>query len=458
MISPSIFKSYDIRGLVATELYPELAYQLGRALVVFFQEEGVSFDGRLFAVGYDMRQTSALYTDELVRGITDQGVDVVRIGLVSTPLFNITVAREEQYLAGVMVTASHNPAEYNGFKITRGNGLPVGMGSGMERVRDLTIANEFLDASRKGSVIFFDPLPAYAAQILSCIDIDTITKKKVVIDYGNGMGSVTLPSVLARLPIEVIPMYDTPDGTFPNHEANPLHAATLIDLQKKVVEVGADFGFALDGDADRIGLVDERGVVVGPSQVGTLLGLEVLALHGGHGHMLFDLRSSGVVAETWQEAGATTQMCRVGHAHIKKEMRETDAIFASELSLHLYYGDLYGVESSDLSCLLVLSLLSREKKTLSELVTPYMRYAHSGEINFHIEQKDAAIAAIVEHFRVDITEEHTMDGVWFRCPWGWVSLRKSNTEPFLRLNIETQTEEETQRRVAEMREIVVQYT
>jgi phosphomannomutase len=338
MIPASIFKSYDIRGLVASELSSELAYQLGRALVIFFEREGISFEGKLFAVGYDMRETSPGYTAELIRGITDQGVDVVNIGLVSTPLFNITVAREEQYAAGVMVTASHNPAAYNGFKITRGNGLPVGMGSGMETVRDLVLGNSFEEVQRKGSVVISDPLPAYVEQIVSLVDTTQITKKKIVVDYGNGMGSVTLPAILSRLPVEVIPMYDIPDGTFPNHEANPLHTPTLADLQAKVKEVGADFGFALDGDADRIGLVDEHGEIVGPSQVGILVGLEVLRLHGNSGHMLYDLRSSSSVKEVWEAAGATAQMCRVGHAHIKKQVRESGAIFASELSLHLYYG------------------------------------------------------------------------------------------------------------------------
>ncbi len=455
MISPSIFKSYDIRGLVASELSGTLAYQLGRALVVFFEQEGVSFERGLFAVGYDMRTTSVEYTRELVRGITDQGVDVAHIGLVSTPLFNITVAREEQYLAGVMVTASHNPAEYNGFKITRGNGLPVGMGSGMEMVRDLTIQNQFGLAQRKGSEIFRDPTLSYVEQIMSLVDISSITPKKVVVDYGNGMGSVILPNILSRLPLEVVSLYDTPDGTFPNHEANPLRVDTLRDLQKKVIETGADFGFALDGDADRIGLVDERGEIVPPSQVGILLGLEVLRLHNNVGHMLYDLRSSTAIKEAWEAAGATTQMCRVGHAHIKKQVRDTGAIFASELSLHLYYGDLYGVESSDFSCVLIASLLSRQIVPLSTLVAPYMQYAHSGEINFHIEDKDGAIDRIISHFRNQILEENTLDGAWFRCEWGWVSLRKSNTEPVLRLNLETAQLELTKEKVNEITQLLV---
>lgn len=453
IFSNSIFKAYDIRGLVESELSPELAYRVARSFVHVLRSENVNFDGKKLVVAYDMRPTSLVYKNEVIRGFQDEGVDVVDIGLASTPLFNFACAHFDEYVGGITVTASHNPAEYNGFKLTRGDGLPVGKGSGMEMIRELCQNAQFEEPPVSGEVSFRDVRREYFEKLASIVPQEHLYPLKVVIDGGNGMGSVTFFELLKTLPIEVEYLYMEPDGTFPNHEANPLKTETLHDLQKKVREVGADFGFALDGDADRIGLVDETGKIVDASSVGALLGLETLKNHPGM-HMLYDLRSSQVGREMWEAAGATTQMSMVGHALIKNMMKQTGAKFASELSLHIFHGDLYNLESSDLCFLFVVALLSREQKPLSEIIAPFKKYFHSGEINFEVEKKDEAMKKIEENFSPSAVETSYLDGLWMRFPWGWLSVRKSNTEPVLRLNLEAKDNETMLQEVLRVKEIV----
>ncbi|HYE59817.1 MAG TPA: phosphomannomutase/phosphoglucomutase [Candidatus Kapabacteria bacterium] len=454
-IPEHIFKAYDIRGLVKGELSEELAYRLGRAFIIFLRSQATDLTGKKIVVGHDMRPTSVPFQAAVIRGMIDEGIDVVDIGLTSTPLFNFACAHYPEHAGGIMVTASHNPAEYNGFKMTLGNGMPIGKESGMSEIKRLVVTREKMDiAHTPGSVVQKQILTDYMQRIFSLVPKESISPMKIVIDYGNGMGSVSVPEVLKELPVTVVSLYETPDGTFPNHEANPLKVETLTALQAKVREEKADFGFALDGDADRIGLVDERGDVVDPSIVGALLGLEVLRTHKT-GHMLYDLRSSRIVKDTWEKAGATTGMCRVGHALIKKQMKETSTLFASELSLHLYYHDMYDVESNDLSLVYVLHMLSREKKPLSQLVDALKVYAHSGEINFEVEDKEGAMKRVEDAYRTSAKEISHLDGIWMSFDWGWLNVRPSNTEPILRLNLETKTKEETERRVEEVKKLLI---
>lgn len=439
--SDSIFKAYDIRGLVEGELSVELAYRVARAFVHVLRSENVSFEGKKLVVGYDMRPTSVDFKDAVIRGFQDEGVDVVDIGMCSTPLFNFTCAHFDEYVGGIMVTASHNPAQYNGFKLTRADGLPVGKGTGMETIRALCQASDFIDAPRKGSVVLRDTKEEYFAKIFSLVDVSAIKPLTVVLDGGNGMGNVTFEPLLKKIPqLTVHTMYMEPDGTFPNHEANPLKLETLHDLQQKVTEVHANFGFALDGDADRVGVVDEQGNIVDASFVGTLLGQEALKNHPGM-LMLYDLRSSQIGPEVWQSQGAQTQMCMVGHALIKNMMKQTGAGFASELSLHIFYGDLYNIESSDLCFLYFLKILSQNTHPLSEMVAPLKKYFHSGEINFETEKKDDIMQAVESEFAQSEVEISHLDGLWMKFDWGFLSLRKSNTEPVLRLNVEASTKE-----------------
>lgn len=448
-----IFKAYDIRGLVDGELSPELAYNIARAFVVVLRNKKIDLQNKYLVVGRDMRPTSVEFQQQVMQGIQDEGVDVVDIGLASTPLFNFACANYPEYAGGIMVTASHNPAQYNGFKLTMGDGLPIGKDTGMDEIRECVEQGMFHSSDKKGSIVSRSVVEDYFDKIFSLVDPKQIKPLKIVVDAGNGMGKVTFPSLLEQLPVEVEYLYLEPDGTFPNHEANPLKVETLKDLQQKVVETSADFGFALDGDGDRIGLVDEHGEVVDASLVGALVGLEVLRNHEG-GHMVCDLRSSMIVQETWQQAGATTEMCMVGHALIKKFMREKNAVFASELSQHLFYKDLYYLESSDLSLLYTLQVMSREQKPLSEILKPFKKYYHSGEINFEVQDKEKIMKIIEEKYAAQAQEFSHLDGVWMKFDWGWFNVRTSNTEPVLRLNLEATTKEKMDEMINEVTQFI----
>lgn len=449
----SIFKAYDIRGLVEGQLSEEIAYGIGRAFVLFLRSQNVALEGKSLVVGRDMRPSGDVFTPAVIRGITDEGVDVVEIGLASTPLFNFACAHYSEHAGGIMVTASHNPAEYNGFKLTMGNGLPVGGKNGMDFIKEAVRLNVFAPAEKQGQVTQKNVLPDYEAKLFDLVDPSTLKPFKIVVDAGNGMGQATFPDWLAKLPMTVEYLYLDPDGTFPNHEANPLKTETLKVLQERVLATGADFGFALDGDCDRVGLVDETGAVVDASTVGALIGLEVLKKHPG-AHMMRDLRSSMSVTEAWEQAGGTTEICMVGHALIKQFMREKNAAFASELSLHLFYRDLYFLESSDLSLLYVFQVLSRENKKLSELTKPLKKYFHSGEINFEVADKAGIMKRLEEKYGPEAIEIIRLDGLMMKFGWGWFGVRASNTEPVLRLNVEAATKKMMDGKVGELQEII----
>ena len=357
MFPKHIFKAYDIRGLVEGELSDDLAYKIGRAYGVFLRQSGVILENKLIVVGKDMRATSPGFSRAVTSGLVDEGLNVVDIGMASTPLFNFACTNYPDHAAGIMITASHNPAEYNGFKMTLHNGTPIGRDNGMSSVRDLAEKNEWSYEGEVGTIATKEVLVDYLNKILSLVKVEEIKPLKIVIDAGNGMAAVTFPELLKKLPVQVEYLFLEPDGNFPNHEANPLKTETLKSLQEKVVATGADFGFALDGDADRMGLVDEKGNVVEASFVGALIGLEVLRSNPGI-YMLYDLRSSKIIRDVWEAKGAKTDMCPIGHALIKKQMKEVGAFFASELSLHMYFHDMHDVESTDLVLLYLLKLIS----------------------------------------------------------------------------------------------------
>lgn len=451
-----IFKAYDMRGLVDGELSEELAYRVGRSFALLLAEKGIELQGKKLVVGRDMRPTSPAFSKNVLQGFIDSGIDAVDIGMTSTPVFNFTVANRDEFAGGIMVTASHNPAQYNGFKLTTGNGMPVGKGCGMERLRELAENGDFESvAENLGSIEEMDLRSEYVDKLFSLISPEDIKPLKIVIDGGNGMGEISFPMWLEKVPqVEVEYMYMEPDGTFPNHEANPLKAETLEDLSKKVLESGADMGFALDGDADRIGLVDEKGRVVEPSKVAAILAEEYLKGHPGI-HALYDLRSSQILPDLYKSHGSTSQKSMVGHAQIKKMMTEVGAEFASEVSLHIFFGEFFGMESSDYCLLLLLKILSDGDSKLSELSDKFDgKYFHSGEINFEVEDKDGAIAKIRERFADEAKEDLELDGLWLGFDWGWLNVRKSNTEPFLRLNVESKSKDITDQKVAEIKAIV----
>ena len=451
MFPKHIFKAYDIRGLVEGELSDDLAYKIGRSYGVFLRQSGVILENKTIVVGQDMRATSSGFSRAVISGLVDEGLNVVDIGLASTPLFNFACTGYSDHAAGIMITASHNPAEYNGFKMTLHDGTPIGRDNGMSTVRDLAEKSEWSYEGTVGTIQTKEVLTDYLDKILSLVKVEEIKPLKIVIDAGNGMAAVTFPELLKKLPVQVEYLFLEPDGNFPNHEANPLKTETLKALQEKVKATGADFGFALDGDADRMGLVDENGEVVEASFVGALIGLEVLRANPGI-YMLYDLRSSKIIRDVWEAEGAKTGMCPIGHALIKKMMKEVKAFFTSELSLHMYFNNLHDVESTDLVLLYILKLVSRTGKKISELTAPMKKYFHSGEINFYTDKKTEILAKLREIYGNGKVVE--LDGFYVEFPTWWFNVRAANTEPVLRLNLEANTKEEMEEKLAEVKKII----
>jgi phosphomannomutase len=426
----SIFKAYDVRGVVPDELRADDAYRIGRATTRWLGAERL-------AVGRDARPSSPELVEALVRGIQDEGADVVELGLVSTPMLYFAV----EHLAlsgGVMVTASHNPARYNGLKICREHAIPVGGESGLREIEDGTRS---LGAPRtpRGARRSADLRSGYVRHVRSVGG--RCPRLRVAIDCGNGMASVGLEPLLAELPLEVERLYFEPDGTFPNHEADPLKVENLRDLSAAVARVRADFGVAFDGDADRAIFVDEAGRPIGSDLMTGILAASQLRRHGP-GRVLYDLRSSRATAEAIREAGGTPEMCRVGHAFIKARMRETGAIFAGELSGHFYFrfGPTLVHDDGVAAFAALLDVLAEAGKPLSELVAPLRRYAASGEINRRVSDTPGLLAALeAEH--AGSAEISKLDGLLVRYPDWWFNVRASNTEPVVRLNLEADTEE-----------------
>ncbi|MFA5211158.1 MAG: phosphomannomutase/phosphoglucomutase [Patescibacteria group bacterium] len=449
--SEKIFRAYDIRGLIKDELSIEFAYLLGASFVNFLKKKNIDLNGKKIVIGRDMRESGLKYKEKLIAGIIDQGIDVVDIGLATTPLFNFACVNYAEHVAGIMITASHNPAEYNGFKLTMGDGLPIAGDNGLMEIKEMCKNFNFEKTENIGQVFEKNVFIDYKSKLFSLVDVQNFKKMKIVIDAGNGMAKATFPEILKDFNIDVEYLFLEPDGNFPNHEANPLKTETLKSLQEKVLAVKADFGFALDGDADRVGLVDEKGQIIPASFVGAIIGLEVLRKQKGL--MLYDLRTSRAVKEIWEKAGAKTDICPVGHSNIKKMMKENNAIFASELSLHLYYRDLHDVESGDLSLLYIIDLLSRENKKMSEIWEKMGKEKyHSGEINFEVENKEEVMEKIKNKYSDG--ELNELDGILINYKDFWFSVRCSNTESVIRLNLEANSEELMREKVEEISEII----
>ncbi|MCC7357075.1 phosphomannomutase/phosphoglucomutase [Candidatus Uhrbacteria bacterium] len=440
----SVFKAYDIRGLSPDEIDVHFSLRLGKILAKRFQPTRV-------LVGRDMRITSAELEDALIKGLCSAGVEVVRIGLCSTPLFNISIhLAHGHYDFGVMVTASHNPGKYNGFKITMGDGRPVGQGSGMEEIRDafLDESQSFVDAMTLGSVLDdSEALERYVTHVISLVDLPhDMPKMKVAIDIGNGMAGAVLPELLKRLPwLDAKLLYSNPDGNFPHHEANPLKEETLKDLQALTIAEQCQLGVAFDGDADRIGFVDENGEPLKGDVITAFLAQELLREYPGS-TIHADVRSSWIVRETVEASGGQFSMCRVGHAMIKQLMRQTNAVFSGELSMHFYYKALGNFESGDYTFLLLLRRLANEGKSLSQLTEKLRIYAKSPEINFHVKDPQQKIQDLKNIYAEKASSTIELDGL--RCEFRdiqdssqdwWFSVRASNTEPLLRLNLEARS-------------------
>lgn len=454
-----VFRAYDIRGLSPSEISSEFAARLARALVRVRRPRKV-------LIGRDMRLTSAELEEALVQTFIAAGVDVVLIDLCTTPLFNVSVGLQQgQVDIGIMITASHNPGAYNGFKIVDGRVRPIGQGSGMEELAEAWEQDIPMPPGDAQGCVTRDilALSRYVDRIVELAQLwPSMPKRKIVIDAGNGMAAAVLPELLAKLPwLEVVPLYFKLDGDFPNHEANPLKRETLEDLRRTVKAEKADFGVAFDGDADRIGFVDETGEVVPGDLATALFAQELLRLRPG-GLVLYDLRSSWSVPRAILAAAGRAEMCRVGHAFIKHRMKETGAVFAGEMSMHYYFSDLFGVESGDLALLQLLKRLAREETTLSALWKPFQRYAHSGELNFVVSNPSEVIARLKDRYISQASAFTDMDGIRLEFCDGvcadddwWFSVRASNTEPVLRLNVESCSQERTAAHVRELADALV---
>lgn len=427
----SIFKAYDIRGTVPDQLNEELAYKIGRAFVTFLGCDRV-------VVGRDVRATADSMFNALARGITDQGADVIDIGAGDTPMLYFAA---QGHPAAINITASHNPPQYNGFKICRENAIPISGETGIKDVEKLCLENKFSDPGKKGNIIKKNVLPDFVAFTRGFVKHKDGGKKlKVVIDGANGAGTLTFPYIFKDLGYEIVPLFMEPDGTFPNHEANPLIEENLEDLRKKVIETGADLGAALDGDADRCMFIDETGRTLRADVVGGVVARSILQGKKSQ-TFLYDLRSTSAVKEDIESLGGKAVKCRVGHAFIKNQMREHDAIFAAELSGHFYFRDHFFTESSAMALINILNLMEDTGKKLSELAEPVLRYAHSGEINFEVSDKDVILKKLEDIYGSKGTVTK-LDGLSVDLDGWWFNVRASNTEPLLRLNLEARTAEE----------------
>jgi phosphomannomutase len=424
-----IVKAYDIRGVVPDELDESLARDIGAAFVRVV-------GARTIVTAHDMRESSPGLASAFAAGATSQGADVVEAGLGSTDLLYFAAGSLD--VPGAMFTASHNPARYNGIKLCRAGAAPVGQESGLRDIRDLVEGGVPSYDGEPGTVTQRDLLGDYAAYMRELVPgIDRIRRLKVVVDAGNGMGGLTVPVVFDGLAVDVTPMYFELDGSFPNHEANPIEPENLRDLQAKVRETGADVGLAFDGDADRCFVVDERGEIVSPSVLTALIAARELQREPGS-TIIHNLITSHAVPEIVTELGGKPVRTRVGHSFIKATMAETNAVFGGEHSGHFYFRDFWRADSGMLAALHTLAALGTQDGPLSALLSSYERYAASGEINSEVDDQQARMRAVEAEFagRAGV-ETDQLDGLTVQLPDGsWFNLRPSNTEPLLRLNIE----------------------
>lgn len=423
----SVIKSYDIRGLVGREINEELCHDIGIAFANLVESDEI-------VVGFDMRPTSQSLVQAFSEGVRKTGTNVVNIGLSATD--QLYFATGILQIPGAMFTASHNPAEYHGIKLARAGARPIGTASGLEEIRGALISGNLPIANKLGAERSVDMLESYGEYLRGLVDCASIRKLKIVVDAGNGMAGHTVPHVLGPLNLEIIPMYFELDGTFPNHEANPLDYSTLRDLQARVRAEGADLGLAFDGDADRCFLVDETGAIVEPSLLTALIAESELKQSPGE-TIIYSLISSRIVPEVIRSNGGVPSRSRVGHSFIKAQMAETGAIFGGEHSGHFYFRDFWNADSGMLAALYAISALGHTSKsaTFSSLISKFRKYVSSGEINSKVADTGAAMAKVEERF-AHLGEIDRLDGLTISTSTWWLNVRPSNTEPLLRLNVE----------------------
>jgi phosphomannomutase len=445
VLDPKVFKAYDVRGIYPGEIDEDGARRIGRAYVEQFEPKRI-------AVGRDMRSSSPAMAHAAIEGAAGAGAEVIDIGLVGTEMLYFAVG-DLGLDGGLQVTASHNPKEYTGMKVVRRGAMPVGGDSGLLDIRDKAVSGDERPAGSEGTVRSEDVFPGFVDKVLSFVDVDQIARQRVVIDAANGMGGVMLPPVLERIPIDAVPYFFEPDGTFPNHEPNPLLPENREFVIGKVREDGADLGAAFDGDADRCFFIDGTGEFVPGDFVTALLAESMLEKNPG-AKIIYDVRASWAVPETIERAGGVALVNRVGHAFIKQRMREEDAAFAGEVSGHYYFRDFFQADSGVIPFLLVLELVSKRGQPLSELLRPYReRYFLTGEINVPVADVAVKLQEIKERFGDEGTVSH-LDGISIEAEDWHLNVRPSNTEPLLRLNLEALSQELMERKRDEVLELL----
>jgi phosphomannomutase len=437
-----IFKAYDVRGTYPDQLNEDIAERTGKAFAQFVQSDTV-------IIGRDMRESGPSLVDAIVRGVTSQGKDVQLAGLMPTDATYFAAGHFN--LPSIMVTASHNPSQYNGFKLTDAGAVPIGDESGLRDIRDMVERNDFADATDAGQVSEIDVMGEYVKHVLTFIDQDDMKPLKVAIDAGNGMGGFASPKVFEHLPCEVVPMYFELDGSFPNHSPNPIEPENVQDLIEKVRAQKCDVGIAFDGDADRAYFIDETGGRISASLITAMIAKNMLEKTPG-ATMIYNAVCSKIVPDVIEENGGTAVMERVGHSYIKKTMKENGAIFAGEHSGHYYFLDNYRADSGMIAALIVLQMISRAGKPFSEMLQEFHRYHAIEETNSEVEDKQAAIARVKEKF--SDAEMLEFDGVTFTYEDFWFNVRASNTEPVLRLNLEARTPELRDEKAAEVLQVI----
>jgi len=431
---PDIFKAYDIRGLVDTELSPDFAFAVGLAFAKFLE---INREPSTVIIGEDMRPSSPELSEAFSAGVTSNGTNVIRIGLASTDL--LYFAAGSKNLPGAMFTASHNPAAYNGIKLCLSGARPIGKETGLQTIEKFVREGMPVAMRPAGIETYEDLLQAYADHLHKLVSFKGNRRLKIVIDAGNGMAGFTAPAIFDRLGAEIIPLFFELDGNFPNHEANPIDPANLRDLQKAVLAEKADIGLAFDGDADRCFLVDENGETVDPSLLTALIASRELAKHPG-ATIIHSLISSRTVVEVINELGGVPVRSRVGHSYIKALMAETGAVFGGEHSGHFYFKDFWRADSGALAALDALAALGESDQTISQLLAPFKRYVASGEVNSKVADSDGVIKAIREKYAaLSEFEIDELDGLTVSTKSWWFNVRASNTEPLLRLNVEADT-------------------
>lgn len=439
VFNPNIYRSYDIRGIVPDEFDADEAYHIGRAYAQFTNAKKV-------VVARDMRPSGDDIEQKLIEGLTDGGVNVISIGMATTPMFYFAV----HYLktdGGLSVTASHNPGKYNGVKMTRESAIPIGGDTGLFEIRDLVEKRNWQPVARKGSIEKADVQKEYLTLVTKNVDASGL---KIVVDAGNGMSGMLQQEYFNAVGGDVTPLYWELDGTFPNHEADPLKEENMQDLQNAIKTHNADLGVAFDGDGDRVFFVTEQAEIV-PGDFTTALIAQEMLKHKSGAAFLYDLRSSRITKETIEAAGGVAYMSKVGHSNIKAQMRERNAIFAGELSGHFYFTPWYA-ESGFLALGYILRLLKEQNKPFSEIVAPLKKYAKTPEINFEVQDKEKILNSVKEKYAD--AEQLELDGVSIVYPSWWANVRASNTEPLLRLNMEADTQELLEEKRSEIESIL----